>query len=177
MPMPSDLRVGDVLVQHKGEPWVSGCRLICGYPYPHARVVSKTSGSEVWIIESGKPWDKKVAGVNEYVLPGDLDSFEIWRPNCDAAIKYKAIEWMRAHVGEMYAYSRMLQILVLRGEINKGTTPGLDDDPAFDNNPKVCSELIAMGFYRAGYDLVPLVSNRATMPWDLRNPKTMTLLA
>jgi hypothetical protein len=167
------LQPGDVLVQYRGEPWVTCARLIIGRPYPHARVVSRADTSGVWIIEDGKPFGRTLAGVNEYLLPDDLDSFEVWRPNCDATTKTQAVEWMRQHVGQLYDYGRMAEIVLLRGHFSRGEIDGFDDE-TYDGHPMVCSELIARGYWRAGYDLVPVISNRATMPWDLRNPLTCT---
>jgi hypothetical protein len=159
----NQLQLGDVLVQYQGQPWVWGAQTFTGHPYPHARCVSRVDSTGVWIIEDGKQLFTSQAGVHEYLLPNDLDSFEVWRPNTDSVTKTTAVIWMQGHKGQMYE-------------------PGLDEDQSFDNRPMICSELIAMGYYRAGrqtgtmYDPCPQVTDRSAGPWDLRNPITLTFI-
>jgi hypothetical protein len=133
--------------------------------------VSRAGVGGIWVIEDGKPFGKTVAGVNEYVMPDDLDTFEVWRPECDILTKHRAIEWMRERTGQLYDYGRLAEIILLRGQFNQGEIDGYDDE-SYDGHLMVCSELIARGYWRAGYDLVPEISNRATMPWNLRNEQT-----
>jgi hypothetical protein len=170
----SDLHVGDVLVQSGGEPWVTAARILTGHPFPHAAVVSSVGlGGTIYIIENGKPYPGRVAGVYERGLT-DFQNFEVWRPNCDFLTRSKAVDWMRTREGEVYGYVRMIQIATMYRWGRLPHTPGMDDDPSQDIRPMVCSELIAMGYYRSGYDLVPEVENRDTMPWDLRNTARLT---
>jgi hypothetical protein len=180
-----DLKSGDVLIQCAGEPWKTGCNVFTGHPFPHAMMVSKIgvpvpdhfSGftpNDVYVIEDGG------SGVTEHLFDPvgngwttfPLDHFEVWRPRCDDTIKQAAITWARSRMGEGYSYGHLAIILALYRIRGSQSQPGWDDDPQYDNRKKVCSELIAMAFYRSGYDLVPLISDSNTMPWDLRNPVT-----
>ena len=178
MPQLSDLRPGDILVQCKGEPWRTGSHIFTGHPYPHAMLVTYNGCDGVYILEDGpfgveeKEFGREWDGFTTF----PLDHYEIWRPRCDQETKDKAIEWARKRRGEGYGYFRLALVLALYRVKGAGTVPGWDDDPRYDNRKKICSELIAMAYYRSGYDVVPHISDSNTMPWDLRNPVTCDLV-
>jgi hypothetical protein len=158
----NEYQPGDVLVQSKGQPWVFAANLVLGHPYPHAAMVHSIGLMSVYILQNS------YNGI--HIEPcRNLDQFEVWRPLCDDETKRKAITWMEKHCGEMYGYDRLAE-LVLGYREGWFERPGMDDDPSQDGRRKVCSETIALAYYRAGYDLVPDVDNRDTMPFELRNP-------
>ena len=174
----SDLKPGDILVQCKGEPWRTGAHIFTGHPYPHSMLVTYNGYDGVYIIEDGPFGIQEVEFGREWdnwsVFP--LDHYEVWRPSeekgCTKEIKQNAIEWARKRKGEGYGYLKLITILALYRLNGPGSFPGWDDDSKFDNRRKICSELIAMAYYRSGYDVVPYITDSNTMPWDLRNPKT-----
>jgi hypothetical protein len=176
------LQLGDVLVQYKGQPWVWGAQILIGHPYPHARCVSRVDEKGVWVIEDGKQFLWSNAGVHEYIMPKDLNSFEVWRPNTDDLTKQAAVQWMQSHKGQMYDYGRMAELAMLSRVHLLPPQPGMDNDTSYDNRSMICSELIAMGYYRGGqktgsnYDPCPHVTDRSAGPWDLRNPNTLSFL-
>ncbi len=167
MPRP---QMGDVLIQYKGEPWVTVSKVVTGHPFPHARAVLKVhrDGSVETIENIWKGVSQTYLGAQEL-----QERFEIWRPNCHRMVKLGALEWMAAHNGQPYGYLNLVRLGLLY-RLGLDVHPGRDNDPAQDNRPMICSELIAMAYYRNGYDLVPEVSDRDTMPWDLRNPHRLT---
>ena len=168
------LQVGDILIQKRGEPWTFLARLFCGQPYPHARVVSrivmyppcpavpqdKNPTYRIYTLENNW-WIRETELFN-------LDDYEVWRPRCSDDIKRRALAWIEDHRGESYGFMRLIEIAFgYRWGLRK--RPGMDDDLSKDNRLKVCSETIAMGYYRNGYDVAPHVQDIDTMPWDLRN--------
>jgi hypothetical protein len=161
-----DYKVGDVLVQCKGEPWPTLAWLATGEPYPHAQIVSNVDGPNIWIIES------HLDGLQEKRMWTE-DWFEVWRPECSTQIKAATVESLRAHTGIVYPYHKIIQVGI-------GYRLGLwleaeDFDAQHnDNEAMMCSEAIARHYWRNGYDLVPGVSNRNTLPKDLRNPLRLT---
>lgn len=155
-----------MLIQYVGQPWVWGAEVFTGHPNPHARCVSRVDSTGVYIIEEGP------LGVNEHLQGDDLYQFEVWRPKCSDDVKAAAITWMRNHVGEGYGYVHLAWLVITFRLLGDAPVPGLDDDPKYDNVRKICSELIAMGYYRSKGDLVPNISDRAVLPFELRNPET-----
>ena len=162
-------QVGDVLVQKGGQPWVFLANIFTGHPYPHARMISLVTPERVYTIED------MMYGVKEYQF-NDLKNFEVWRPRCSDKIKGNAIRWARTHRDEGYGYLRLLEIC-LGYRLGMRSRPGMDDDVSQDNRRKVCSELVAMAYYRSGFDLVPGVENRDTMPYELRSPVTCEMIS
>ena len=160
----SSLLPGDILIQYRGQPWCWLAWLTTGQPYPHAQIVSRvdpatsTTPRVVWVIENSAD------GLREKPAY-QLDSFTVARPNCDQATKMRAIAWIKAHTGENYGYGHMLEI-VFGYRLGRRSHPGIDDDVTQDRRDKVCSETIAMGYYRSGFDLVPHVCDRDTLPRD-----------
>lgn len=152
---------GDVLVQNEGWPWTWGAQLVTGEPFPHAALVHDVGPVNVWIVENS--YD----GVKVKPCP-NLAQYEIWRPRCPDEVKQHAIAWALEHVGESYGYARLAE-LVFGYRAGLRTRPGMDDDYSQDGRLKVCSELIAMAYYRSAFDLVPNVQDRDTLPKDLRN--------
>lgn len=159
---------GDVLVQCGGEPWPTLSWIFTGWAFPHASLVTRVepcavlfTGQQVWIVENSYDGIKE----KELVNP---DLYEVWRPLCGDETKAKAIAWARGHVGEAYGYNRLMEIVV-GYRVGLRPRPGMDDDASQDGRRKVCSETIAMAYYRSGYDLVPMVQDVDTMPWNLRN--------
>lgn len=163
------LQPGDILVQSKGFPWVQLSKLFTGHPYPHARIVSRTK-LDGTVMTYEDIW----RGISETELSlEELENYEVWRPNCIMGVNYAALDWIKARLGQCYGYGRLIEIIIRKG----GKLPypdNWDDDLTKDDRQMVCSELIAMAFYRSSYDLVPKVSNRETMPWDMRNPDRLT---
>lgn len=163
------LQPGDVLVQHRGFPWVQLSQLATGHPYPHAGLISRVKADGTVLM-----YENIWKGVTEtLVTEENFKNFEVWRPGseqfaCPQEIKWKAIDYMKARLGQMYGYGHLLEIILLHG----GHDP-CSDNTEDDNRLMVCSELIAMAYWRSGYDLVPNVSERETMPWDLRNPERL----
>lgn len=167
---------GDVLVQAHGFPWPQLAWAATGMPYPHSQLVTRVEpilGDEkamvdpamrVWIVEDH---DRGV-----YEKPAwNLDWFEVWRPLCSDEIKAQAIALMLAHGGEAYGIEKLLRITAFT-RLGLLTVPADYDDARHDHDPMVCSEIVARSYWRAGYDLVPGVSNRITLPGELRNPAT-----
>lgn len=162
------LKPGDILIQDQGEPWCTLARFITGEPYPHAAIVSRVEGDRLWIIENS--YD----GLHEKEIDPEiaLRNFLARRPLCDDATKAAALDWIRARLGEGYGYCRLLEIVIWY-PLGMRTRPGMDDDVSQDDRRKVCSETIAMGYYRAGqktgsgFDLVPAVADRDTLPKEL----------
>jgi uncharacterized protein YycO len=154
-----DIQVGDVLVQHQGQPWVALAQFFTGYPFPHVRLVSDVYKHFVFTVE------ETPLGVQD-TLVGTPSDYVVRRPMCADDIKVRAVEWARTHINEPYDYSRLLQ-LMLSYRIGNYKQPGMDDNVALDDRKKVCSELVAMAYYRSGYDLVPAVCDRDTLPHEL----------
>lgn len=171
------VKEGDILVQIKGEPWRWAANFFTGAPYPHACLVSKVRGDDFWIIEnstmgiSERKWENPDM---RFTYP--LDHYEIWRPKCSDIIKVKAIDWARDRMGESYGYWKLLFIGLTYRFWKTKEVPGMDDDLSLDRRQKVCSETIAMGYYRNGYDVAPHVSDKLTMPSDLRNKEASDLI-
>lgn len=178
MPQLSDLRPGDVLVQCKGEPWRTGAAVFTGHPFPHSMLVTYNGYDGTYIIEDGPNGVQEVEFGREWngLTSFPLDHYEVWRPRCDNEIKESAIKWARLHAKESYNYLGLISILLFYRIYKNKTFVGMDDDVSQDNRKKWCSELIAMSYYRSDYDLVPLVVDHATMPWDLRNLETCDLI-
>jgi hypothetical protein len=162
---------GDVLVQCGGEPWPTLAWLFTGAAFPHAMMVSRVDLSPVFKEPTVFVLENSYNGVHEKIFD-EFDHFEVWRPYCDAATKLAAVDWMRAHVGEGYGYGHLAQI-VIGYRLGLRHRPGMDDDVSQDGRRKVCSETIAMAYYRSGYDLVPAVQDVDTLPKDLRNADTL----
>jgi hypothetical protein len=161
--------VGDVLVQARGFPWPQLAYIFTGEPFPHAQIVSVVDdqGRILKIIESHAtglmekdPWSET------------KDWFEVWRPKCSNDVKQEAILWLLGREGLVYPIHKLLAIAA-------GTRLGLwqegeeFDSEYCDSEPMVCSEAITRALWRSGYDPAPGVSNRNTLPADLRNPRTM----
>lgn len=165
---------GDILVQCDGEPWTTGCELITGHPFPHAMLITGEDGDFVNFIENGKT-NSNAAMIRDGKLHKSLINngyYEIWRPKCDDKTKDLAIKWCEKRIGTQYGYFRMLTIASTY-RLGFSDWEGInDDDFSQDDRGMVCSEMIAMAFYRSGYDVAPGVSNRQTMPWDLRNSQS-----
>ena len=153
---------GDVLVQAYGFPWPELAWLATGEPFPHAQLVTAVEGAQVTIIE------EHADGLKERAA-WDLEMFEIWRPLWTDEQCAGTVAWLRARQGVVYGRAKLV-------EIGIGTRLGLFQEPEnfdaqhLDCEPMVCSEVIARAAWRNGYDLVPGVSNRNTLPKDLRNP-------
>ncbi len=159
------LNPGDVLVQKKGQPWVFLVWLFTGQRFPHAVLIKEWRDDGV-IHASEAVWQ----GVKRSTFrPSDLERYECWRPSCEAAIKQKALTWVENHLGQGYGYWNAF-CRMLKHRFGLDFHPGMDDDCGRDDRDMICSELIAMAYFRAGYDLVPGVCDVETMPADLRNP-------
>lgn len=165
-----DLMVGDVLVQIQGEPWCTIAGVLTGAPYPHVAIVSRVDveSNRIWIIENS--WD----GLREKEPAAHwFKDFLARRPLTDEATIRETLNWINDHLNEGYGYGRLAEI-VIGSLLGSQTRPGMDDDVSQDGRRKVCSETLAMGFYRAGqrtgsgYDAVPDVADRDTLPKDLR---------
>lgn len=177
-------QIGDILVQSKGQPWCWLADKVTGEPFPHAAIVSDvTAGTPampeltdlaagIWAGRKITIIENHIHGLAEYGAI-DLQNYEVWRPICDEETKAQAIAWIRSHLGEGYGYFRLAE-LVVGYPLGMRTRPGMDNDVSQDGRRKVCSETIAMGFYRAGqlcgnrFDIAPEVVDRDTMPKDLR---------
>lgn len=168
--METRLQVGDVLVQAKGFPWPELAWLATGEPFPHAQIVSAVETrwdgtQDIKIIESHATglWEKD---------PWHLGWFEVWRPGWTDEQRDATIARLLEHQGTIYAYHKLVGIGI-------GTRLGLWQEPEdfdaihHDSDPMYCSEAIARHAWRSGYDLVPGVSNRNTLPADLRNPERL----
>jgi hypothetical protein len=139
-----------------------------GRALPAREVVSHVDGPNVWIIEAHATglWEKRA---------WNIEWFEVWRPNCNQTIKDLVVQDLRDHQGLVYAYHKFLMIAA-------GTRLGLwqeaedFDATHYDCEPMYCAEAIARHYWRRGYDLVPGVSNRNTLPKDLRNPTRLTFM-
>lgn len=173
-----ELKPGDVLVQCGGQPWVAMSEIFCGKPFPHAIIVSQVHEDGIHFVENGKTMSWS-AQIQESFMPMSMvlnGNLEVWRPNTTDKIKQSAISWMKARMGENYGFGRLIGIGLLY-RLGISDFEGIDDeDVSKDDRRMVCSETIAMAFYRSGYDVAPTVSNRQTMPWDLRNPLASTRL-
>jgi hypothetical protein len=163
------LKAGDILVQKSGEPWVSLAKVFCGKPNPHAIMISRIGDGKIFFLENGKTVGKK-AMIQESELPVSwVENFEVIRPNCGDEIKQKAIKWVQEKSGQPYSFLRLIQVGLLY-RLGFSDFEGIDDeDVSMDSRRMICSETIAMAYYRSGYDVAPNVSNRQTMPWDLLN--------
>ena len=160
--MSTAVKPGDILVQCKGEPWVTAARLFTGFPYPHTRFVADVSlQGTVWTLE------ETPTGPQRTRLDNLVSDYIIRRPE---GISYeqiaKATKWMEDRIGQHYDYPR-LAVIVAGTRFRLGLEEKFDDDDtSLDNRPMICSEYNAIGLYRAGYDPVPHVNNRNTLPWD-----------
>jgi hypothetical protein len=160
------LKPGDILVQQKGEPWVSLARAFTGYPHPHTRYVCDISlQGTVWTME------ETPKGPQRTRLDNDPRDYIIRRPkNISYDQIMGATKWMEDRVGGRYAYER-LAVIVIGTRARYGLDKKFnDDDVSLDNRPMICSEYNATGLYRQGYDPVPHVNNRNTLPWDFLHP-------
>lgn len=178
---------GDILVQSNGQPWCWLAELVTGQPFPHAAIVTDVTpgnphypdltdlGYGVWAGHKITMIENHIKGLREYAAY-DLGKYEVWRPTCDEATKDSAIAWIRSHLGEGYGYFRLME-LVIGYPLGMRTRPGMDNDVSQDGRRKVCSETLAMGYLRAGqlcgnqFDIAPNVTDRDTMPMDLRGQR------
>lgn len=175
-----DLMPGDILIQYKGEPWVTGAKIFTGHPFPHSMMVSSVCGDRVSVIEaSAMGVAERDFNVYDMFSTFPIDHYEAWRPKCNLGVTSMAIEWARDRIAarEGYGYLHLILILSTYRITGGNIIAGLDDLPEFDSRKKICSELIAMAYYRSGYDLVPHIADVNTMPWDLRNPSTCDLVS
>ena len=159
------LQQGDVLVQHDNTWWTQVAKLLANQPYPHAIIIDNPEKLLVWqSIYNG-------VGASTMTMEDVLARFEIWRPNTTPEVKKAALALIRTNAHRLYGYANLLIVLAMY-KLRVTKRPNFlkeDGDEGY-----ICSQLIAEGYAKAGYDLVPELDDEDTKPWDLRNPKTMT---